>query len=101
MGPSTRLNCNCALSKLMRSVVPVPGDDYQKLLLVQLEPGQRIGEHAHKEHTVLYYPEDAAALRVTSVAGMVIYLPPGTPHSVPTVERARRSVAMLVDVANG
>ena len=81
----------------MRGVVPCPGGNCKKMLLVQLGPGERIGRHRHKEHTVLYYPADASEIVVTPVAGMIIYLPPGTPHLVPGGTNDRLSVAMLVN----
>ncbi len=95
--PARKLDCNCKLAELMRSVVPEPGVDIAGHLLVQLKAGERVGRHEHKEHTVLYYPADSAPIVVTPVAGMVIYLPPGTPHAVPTVEGDRLSVAMLIN----
>lgn len=81
----------------MRGVVPGPSTDIKGMLLVHLDPGERVGLHQHKEHTVLYYPADSAPIVVTPVAGMIIYLPPGTPHAVPTVDGERVSVAMLIN----
>lgn len=81
----------------MRSVVPVPGIDFERAILVELQPGERVGKHQHTQHTVLYYPADAAPVTVTPIAGMVIYLPPGTPHLVEKGDDARLSVAMLVE----
>lgn len=82
----------------MRGVVPCPGGNCKKMLLVQLGPGERIGRHRHKEHTVLYYPSDAAEIVIKPAAGMMIYLPPGTVHQVPKVDKDRLSVAMLVHI---
>lgn len=74
----------------------MPGFEFERLLLVNLKKGERVGKHQHKEHTVLFYPADSAAVIVNPIAGMVIYLPPGTPHCVPTVDNDRLSVAGLV-----
>lgn len=91
------LNCHCKLAEIMRNVVPVAGVEFEKLVLVDMKPGDRIGTHAHQGHTVLYYPSDAAPIVVTPTEGMIIYLPPGTKHEVPKVSYQRVSVAMLVE----
>ena len=65
--------------------------------MVHLEKGQQVGMHQHPEHAVLYYPEDAAAIVIEPRAGMMIYLPPDTRHSVPPVDDDRISIAMLVE----
>ena len=97
MSRNNRIHCTCELAELMRSVVPLPGNEYSKLLLVHIGSGERIGKHEHRQHTVLYYPAGASDIVVKPVEGMIIYLPPGTPHHVPTVKGDRVSVAMLVD----
>ena len=86
---------------VMRSKCPVPGAGWDKFMTVLLEPGERIDEHAHKRHTVLFYPRACEPLEIagkpfTPDAGQVIHLPPNVPHAVPKVSRARLSVAMLV-----
>lgn len=91
------LKCNCKLAEVMRSVVPVEGIDFKNLIMVELEPGERIGRHKHAYHTVLHYPADAAPITIEPTAGMIIYLPPGTQHEVPRVSKNRVSVAMLVE----
>lgn len=94
------ITCNCKLAgklaTLMRSTIPVEGIDFTNLIMVDLKAGERIGRHTHKFHTALYYPADTEPILVEPVAGMIIYLPPGTPHSVPTVNESRASMAMLV-----
>jgi uncharacterized RmlC-like cupin family protein len=82
----------------MLSAVPDVDTDYDKLLLVHLNKGARVGKHAHKEHTVLYYPSGGSDVVVSPSAGMIIYLPPHTAHYVPPVSADRLSVAMLVEV---
>ena len=92
------LKCECALAEIMRSVVPVKGIDFEKLMHVHLKKGDSIDEHQHDVyHTALYYPADTAPVVVTPTAGMIIYLPPGTPHGVPLALDRRDSVAMLVE----
>ena len=92
-----KLECDCRLAEIMRSFVPLPGYDRQKLILVHLAAGEQVGMHEHREHSVLYYPEDAAAIMFEPKAGTMIYLPPGVRHSVPKVSEDRVSLAMLVD----
>ena len=88
----------------MRRACPVPGEEWDKLLTVWLNPGEEVKEHAHKRHAVLYYPEDCDPIYIDAelvkpTAGTVLYLPPGTLHTVPPVTRRRLSVAMLVSDA--
>ena len=91
------LKCNCKLAEVMRGAIPVDGRDFVRMLKVHLEPGQGVSDHNHAEHIALYYPAAAEPIVVTPLAGMIIYLPPGTPHTVPKVKGERVSVAMLVD----
>ncbi len=93
-----RLHCTCKLAQLMRDVVPLPGTTYQKMILVDLEPGESVPMHAHAEHTVLYYPYSSLdPIVVWPQAGMMVYLPPGTEHEVEPVREQRKSIAMIVE----
>jgi len=94
------MHCTCKLAELMRAAMPIPGDDYKRMVLVDLKPGERVGRHQHKQHTVLYYPKDAGPVIVTPVEGMIIYLPAETPHHVPPGTEPRLSVAMLIEPIN-
>ena len=94
---NTILTCSCKLADVLRSVVPVPGIDFDRMVLVNLKPGESVSAHQHSHHTALYYPADSAPLLVTPIAGMIIYLPPGTPHEVSKVNDDRLSVAMIVE----
>lgn len=91
------LECNCKLRDVLRDAIPVEGLDFARMVAVHLQPGERVPQHQHKAHAALYYPADAGPITVTPIAGMVIYLPPGTPHAVPRVKAERVSVAMLVE----
>ena len=91
------VNCNCALGWLMRDLVPVPGSEWRKLILVELKPGEEVREHEHEGHALLYYPAAASEIRIRPSAGMMIYLPAGIRHSVPRVDGPRASIAMIVD----
>ncbi len=86
-------------STMMRDACPVPGEDWYKFMTVRLLPKARIGPHAHVYHTVLYYPEIAEPVYITPQPGTMLYLPPGTIHQVPAVQRERLSVAMLIEKA--
>ena len=95
-----KLNCNvdkCYLAATMRGFFQIPGSYFKKLMVVELEKGESVSEHEHKDHTVLLYPADSGPVIIRPVAGMMIYLPPGTPHSVPPVDGPRTSVAMIVE----
>jgi len=83
--------------KVMRDLVPVPGDQYRKLILVDLKPGEEVREHEHSGHSLLYYPFDAGPILIQPTAGVMVYLPPGTRHAVPPVEDGRVSFAMIVN----
>ncbi len=96
MAVNIKLDCNCKLAEHMRGFVPVPGDSYENLLLVNMKKGDRISPHKHVYHTVLYYPEDSEPVVVTPTAGMMIYLPANTLHEVPVTTKPRQSIAMLV-----
>ena len=91
------LTCKCKLADLLRSVIPVTGIDFSKMIVVDLAKGERVGRHTHAYHTALYYPSDASPITVEPIAGMVIYMPPGTPHAVPAATEKRVSLAMLVE----
>ena len=91
------LDCKCKLAEVMRTTIPLAGIDFKNMIMVDLKAGEHIGNHAHTYHTALYYPADAAPIVVTPLAGMIIYLPPGTPHAVPKVDAPRISVGMLVE----
>ena len=91
------LKCNCKLSYVMRDMIPLPGAEFRKLIMVQLEAGEYVAEHSHKGHAALYYPMDSSSICFEPRAGTVIYLPPGTKHSVPPVDVDRISFAMIVD----
>ena len=82
---------------IMRSACPTTGTDWHKFMAVELEPGGVIKPHKHAHHTVLYYPEEAEPVIVTPQPGTLLYLPPGTLHQVPRVQRRRVSYAMLMD----
>lgn len=93
-----RMDCTCKLAELMRDIVPLaPGYEFDRMVIVEMHDGDRIGAHQHTEHTALYYPMAAAPIKVTPVPGMMIYLPPGCQHSVPDTTERRLSVAMLVE----
>ncbi len=87
-----------ALAAAMRAGVPKKGEDWDKFIAVLLKPGENIKAHKHVYHTVLYYPESCEPIVFTPTAGAILYLPPGTKHSVPVVKDARLSAAMLVKV---
>ena len=92
------------LALRMRQACPVPGEEWDKLLTVWLEPGEEVKEHCHKRHTILYYPEAASQLVMVELtlypgADTLIHLFPGVDHYVPPVTRRRLSVAMLVSDA--
>ena len=78
----------------MMAACPAPGEPY-KFMTVTLEPGANIKPHKHKHHAVLYYPELAEPVIITPQPGTMLYLPPGTVHHVPRVQRRRVSIAML------
>ena len=84
----------------MRKRIPVSGQQWDKFLTVYLKPGADIPAHQHKRHAVLYYPEATKVVigsePVDLGRGEMLYLPPGTLHSVPRVTAKRLSVAMLV-----
>ena len=88
------------IAKAMRRHFPVPGKVWDKYLTVYLKVGQDIPAHEHKRHAVLWYPEPTMVLiekrERELLAGEMIYLEPGTTHSVPRVTVERLSVAMLV-----
>ena len=84
------------LAAKMRLFAPKPGNDFDKFLRVEMQPGDNISEHAHKRHTVLYYPQRAEAVIIKPEAGTMLYLAPGTLHEVPTTRNARTSIAMIV-----
>lgn len=90
------LQCNCRLAVDLRGAIPVEGIDYKNIIEVHLKPGESVKLHDHKDHTALYYPAAAEPITITPIAGMIIYLPPGTPHAVPAVTNERVSIAMLV-----
>ena len=92
-----KINCTCQLAEQMRAFVPLSGCEFRKLMLVELQPGERVAEHQHSGHTVLYYPDNCGPVTIEPTRGMMIYLPPMTLHSVPIVESNRASIAMVVD----
>ncbi len=87
-----------SLAAAMRKAVPRDGTAWDKFIAVLLKPKENIKAHKHVYHTVLYYPEDCEPVVFTPTAGAILYLPPGTVHSVPPVKNARLSAAMLVEV---
>ncbi len=87
---------NETFAEFLRSKFPIPGDEWDKYIAVLLSPGEKITTHAHKRHTMLYYPEDCDPVLITPKAGTMVYLPCDTFHEVPKVQRARLSMAMLV-----
>ena len=95
-----RLPDGIELAKVMRAFCPLPTDDYIKYMTVKVLPGKEVAEHKHGEHTVIFYPATCDPLIVTPQAGMMLYLPPDTPHKVPIVTHERLSVAMLVTDAS-
>lgn len=95
-----KLKCtpeSCAVAAAMRGFCPVPDSAFKKFMLVELKSGETVAEHQHKGHTVLYYPKDASPVMIQPTAGMMIYLPPETPHSVPPPGKNRLSLAMIID----
>ena len=89
--------CTC-LADMVRRACPKLGGDWVKFMAVMLKPGIGIDLHQHPEHTVLFFPQDCEPVTVTPKAGSMLYLPPGTEHSVAAVKEPRLSVAMLVDL---
>ncbi len=87
-----------SLAAAMRAGVPRDGTAWDKFIAVLLKPGENIKKHKHVYHTVLYYPESCEPIVFEPTAGAILYLPPGTKHSVPRVKDARLSAAMLVKV---
>lgn len=81
----------------MRAGATIPGMDYKRMVIVDLQPGEQVAQHQHTEETILYYPKAASPVIVTPVEGMIIYLPAETPHEVPKVTEDRLSVAMLIE----
>lgn len=84
----------------MQSQCPVAGE-ITKFLTVIKKPGQSIPEHQHKRHLIMFYPQACEPIYVRGVpveleAGMILYLPPLTPHKVLRCKVERLSVAMLV-----
>ena len=82
---------------MMRHACPLDGIEWYKFMTVRMQAGERIGPHKHVYHTVLYYPEPAEPVTVTPQPGTILYLPPGTLHTVPAVKRERVSIAMLIE----
>ena len=91
------VECTCKLAELLRGFAPVPGIDWRALVVVELKPGETLKNHAHQHHTVVYYPTDASAIIIEPRAGMLVYMPPLTPHDVPISPAPRVSVAMVID----
>ena len=89
-------DCDC-LANMMRRACPQLGGDWMKFMAVMLGPNSNIKKHKHRQHTVLYFPEDCAAVTVKPTAGTLLYLPVGTEHGVTTVKEPRLSVAMLIE----
>ena len=85
------------MADMLRRACPKLGGDWSSYLAVMLPPGQNIKAHKHIQHTVLYYPSAAAPISITPEPGTILYLPPGTVHSVDPSDLPRLSVAMLVD----
>ena len=89
----------------MRTYAPKSGDDWVKAVSVVIGKGDQRAEHAHSEHTLLYYidPVDDCPLIVDGVPvrpkrGDLVLLKPGVMHAVPKnpTTETRISVAMLV-----
>ncbi len=91
------VNCTCELAQLVRNFAPVAGDDYRTMVLVELQPGESLDDHKHDHHTVVCWPVDASPITIEPKAGMLLYMPPGTKHTVPPGDAARVSVAMVID----
>ena len=93
-----RLHCTCKLAQVMRDFLPLPGDDFKKLMLVDLQPGEQVAAHEHPEHVILHYPHDSPdPVLIYPRAGMLVYIPPGAVHEVPPVTERRQSIAMVVN----
>ena len=95
-----KLRCtpdDCQVAAAMRGFCPVPDRIFKKFILVELESGDTVAEHQHPEHTVLFYPKDSSPVMIQPTAGTMIYLPPGTLHSVPPPGKNRLSLAMIID----
>ena len=97
MVKNIKLVCNCKLAEQLRTLVPLPGSDYQKIMFVKMKAGDEIKPHVHPEHLLLYYPMDASPISWDPVPGVVIYMPPGTRHWVSPVDADRVSMAMVVE----
>jgi mannose-6-phosphate isomerase-like protein (cupin superfamily) len=97
---------NCAALRGLRDAVRqcaegVPGEitKWMTVLLgARTEQGSHIQEHAHPEHTILFYPKatfvEVGGERVDVQAGEVIYIEPSERHGVPEVKSPRLSCAM-------
>jgi hypothetical protein len=85
------------IGRLMRAACPVPGDAWWKYMSVEVDPGGYIKSHKHRQHLVMYYPDEAEPIIVTPQPGTMLYLPVGTYHEVPPVKRLRFSRAMLIE----
>ena len=81
----------------MRAACPIPGTDWFQFMAVEMQPGENIKAHQHRQHLVLYYPEAAGPVIVHPQAGTMLYLPIDTRHEVPPVKSARLSIAMLIE----
>ena len=80
----------------MMAACPSQGEIH-KFMIVELAPGGVIKPHKHAHHLVMYYPEEAEPIHITPQPGTMLYLPPGTIHQVPRVQKRRISIAMLFD----
>ena len=83
-------------AEAMLNACPV-GEHWFQFMAVEMQPGENIKAHAHRQHLVLYYPEAAGPVIVTPEPGTMLYLPIGTRHEVPPVKSARLSIAMLIE----
>lgn len=96
------------LRAIMRSKVPVEGDDWFSFLLVVIRPGMSIPRHQHPEYVCLFYAELADTpviidgVSTMPKVGDFLVLPPNEWHEVclNTTEITRVSIAMKVPVPN-
>lgn len=96
--------CMAPLEEAMRSKVDKPGNDWAKFMTVCIPMGKvkHLDEHAHQEHTVLYYVEPGIIViegkEYRPEIGEFLYLEPNVLHAVPAPTARRVSVAMTVKV---
>lgn len=91
----------------MRSLVPKPGSDHSRIIMVRMTPDKTIRErlvtpHKHPEHVVLYYLLPTGPIEIEGELyqpelGEMLYMPPNVVHAVPEVKQMRISIALMVE----